>query len=1373
MARTLSVLLSALLLIPPQALANPLGGQVVGGSGNIQGQGSSNVTVNQTSDRAIFNWNTFNIGAGERTQFIQPNSGSIALNRVTGNLGPSQIFGTIQANGRVFLVNPDGILFGAGAQVNTAGFLATTSDIKNSDFMAGRMNFSIPGRPDASIVNYGNITAESAGFAALVAPGVRNAGVITANWGRVALASGNTFALDFYGDKLIQLQVGDTISAQVRDVATGRPLKSLVKNTGTLQADAGTVQLSASAARAVVNSVINNRGVIQANSIGTHNGRIVLGAATTHVAGGPTQRVKIAGTLSAKGSNAGERGGKIKIDGEAIELKGAKIDATGDSGGGRVLIGGRGNLPGFARTGTKDWPSATTVTADATTVIDASAITKGNGGQVVVWSNGLTSFAGLIKATGGAQSGNGGFVETSGHTLAFTGARVDTSAPNGRTGQWLLDPDDLIIRAGEAATISTNLATTDVKLQTTGAFSESSGQGDIIVATDGAISWSSAHSLTLSAYHDVNINANITSTGGGGVTLRADNTGLGSGTVTFRPGGIETPPARISTSGNVAIFYNPNSEGGYNGSDRSDNSGNPYTINMAGGAHLTAYMLVNTVSDLQNVQTHLSGHYALGRDIDAHSISNFNPIGFGPGCNSGCSFTGLFDGQNQTISNLTIAPTAPGLNTVGLFAINDGTIRNLNLTNVSVTANPNGNSAGQFVGTLAGWNRGSIDNVTVDGRVNGGRVVGVIAGGLVGQNGVLGQSTQTAEISNSHAAVTVTAGNGGSCDGNTCNGGFNSAGGLVGFNVATIRDSSASGDVTVGANSNAGGLVGTNQNAIFNFGDNQSLSGPQIIDSFATGNVFSNGINVSLGGLVGFNGARAVIDTSFATGNVTSTATIHNFNSSNCSISNSCQWANVGGLVGQNQGTIMFSVAGGDVSVGSGGTGGGLVGQNDGHILVSVATGNVTGAAGSGNDNFDNQTTLGGLVGENSGLIEFSAAFGNVGTPGVSFLRVGGFAGGNNGTITSSFAFGNVSAGDHSQAGGFVADNNVPDNNTCTGGCVRGDGFNGNARIDNSFAVGDVTVGAFSLAGGFAATSGDFDKGTGTTPAITNSFSSGNVTAAGNSIIGGFIGVSDLGSVISNSASFGSVTSTGPNTIAGGFVGLNGGFINESLSASPVTGTSNSFLGGFAGLNLGIVIDSTATADASVTGAGGSNYAGGFVGVNFGFIDPSTAAGTVTSGPNSVVGAFAGANATFTNLQLSGTISSDSTASGPGPFIGTPNSPTTLPSYPSILANCDATLCQILNTGQLPQGNGSANPNPTPQVSPPPPQQQIGSIFTTDPNQPTQINLTQPDSSGQGGSGQGGGGQGGQGGGQGGGSGNTVPPPTPGGPPPAPGSAAP
>ncbi|HWN50183.1 MAG TPA: filamentous hemagglutinin N-terminal domain-containing protein, partial [Xanthobacteraceae bacterium] len=363
------------------AVANPLGGQVAGGSATIQGQGTSTVTVTQSSQNAVINWNTFNIGSGDKTNINMPSASAVGLERVTGNLGPSTIDGSLWSNGILFLVNPNGILFGQGAQVNVGGLLATTHDIKDNDFMAGRYNFNIPGNPTASVVNQGTITAAQGGFAALVAPGVRNSGIIEATLGTVGLAAGNGFTLDMYGDKLITLAVGDSIAGQVKDVATGQPLTSLISNSGKLSADGGKVQITAAAAKTVVDSVINNTGVIEANAIADKGGTITLSAATasSKPAGAPAQNVKLAGTISAAGKNTGQKGGTITITGENIALAGAKLDASGRAGGGTVLVGGSGS----ATSGTAS-PTATTVTADKTTTIDASTTLNGDGGRVVV-----------------------------------------------------------------------------------------------------------------------------------------------------------------------------------------------------------------------------------------------------------------------------------------------------------------------------------------------------------------------------------------------------------------------------------------------------------------------------------------------------------------------------------------------------------------------------------------------------------------------------------------------------------------------------------------------------------------------------------------------------------------------------------------------------------------------------------------------------------------------------------------------------------------------------------------------------------------------------------------------------------------------------
>src|SRR3954453_6538584 len=480
MRRLRNILLTATVLMPiAPAFAGPNGGVVVGGSAKINTQDAANVTINQFSDKAIINWNLFNIGVGEKTTFIQPSANAIALNRIIGKQGPSEILGTLEANGKVFVVNPDGIIFGAGAVITTAGFLATTSDIRNQDFMAGRFNFNIPGRPDASIVNMGTITATNGGFGARGAPGVRKSGTIPATVGNVTLASSNTFNLDFYGDRLRQLGVGDEIASHVKDVTTGQTLKSLVTNEGKLKANGKRVELTAAAVRQVVDSVINTSGVIEANSIGTKGGQIVLAAATSHASSGPAQRgqtaiassglppqkVKVSGTLSAAGNKAGTKGGTVTITGEHIELAGATINASGRDGGGKVMIGGDwgGGTPDkslvsnqSATLESKAIPTATTVSVDAASKIDASAKDKGDGGKVIVWSDQTTSFAGTILALGGTQFGNGGFSEVSSKgVLNYTGV-ADLRAANGSFGSLLLDPFNLTISPSTDTSVSAN-----------------------------------------------------------------------------------------------------------------------------------------------------------------------------------------------------------------------------------------------------------------------------------------------------------------------------------------------------------------------------------------------------------------------------------------------------------------------------------------------------------------------------------------------------------------------------------------------------------------------------------------------------------------------------------------------------------------------------------------------------------------------------------------------------------------------------------------------------------------------------------------------------------------------------------------------------
>jgi len=200
-----TMLTSAALLASSPTFANPQGGIVVGGEAAIS-QAPGVTTVDQSSHKAIVNWQSFSIDQGELTKFNQPNQDSIALNRVVGK-NPSAIFGKLQANGHVWLVNPSGVLFGPSAQVDVHGIVATTSDIPDADFLAGKFNFSIPSpNADASVINQGTISLSEHGLAGLVAPHVRNDGVIVGKLGQVVLAGAPTFTLDFEGDGLIQFQ---------------------------------------------------------------------------------------------------------------------------------------------------------------------------------------------------------------------------------------------------------------------------------------------------------------------------------------------------------------------------------------------------------------------------------------------------------------------------------------------------------------------------------------------------------------------------------------------------------------------------------------------------------------------------------------------------------------------------------------------------------------------------------------------------------------------------------------------------------------------------------------------------------------------------------------------------------------------------------------------------------------------------------------------------------------------------------------------------------------------------------------------------------------------------------------------------------------
>jgi filamentous hemagglutinin family protein len=498
-ALTLSALLAAgggAFALEPGAL--PTGGQITSGSASIATSGSR-MTVNQSSQQMIANWNSFNIGVNAGVNFIQPNKQATALNRIQDQ-NPTQILGSLSANGKVFLLNPSGIIFGQSARVDVGGLVASSLNMLDNDFLSGKYLFSNSGTA-GSLLNQGNITANG-GVVALIAPKVTNEGSISTPGGSTLLAAGNRVSLDFAGDGLISYTVDQGA------------VDALVENKGLIKADGGMAVMTARAAGSLTQAVVNNSGIIEARMLTAVGGKILLDAD-----GGTTT---VSGTLDASSSTG--KGGSIVATGERILLKdGALLTATGATGGGEVLVGGDWQGSGTLH-------QATTVKMEAGAVTDASATQQGDGGKVVLWSDvhnadSLTTAHGSVLAQGGAQGGNGGQVETSGHSVDIDGFRVDTLAPQGKAGLWLIDPYNYTIGSTQATAIGTALNTGNVTVTTTASnttYGGSTNAGDVgSINVNSPITKASgtATTLTLQAHDRVIVNAAAPISGSSGHPL--------------------------------------------------------------------------------------------------------------------------------------------------------------------------------------------------------------------------------------------------------------------------------------------------------------------------------------------------------------------------------------------------------------------------------------------------------------------------------------------------------------------------------------------------------------------------------------------------------------------------------------------------------------------------------------------------------------------------------------------------------------------------------------------------------------------------------------------------------------------------------------
>lgn len=683
----LLTLLPVFSLLSANALAAdlPTGGHVVAGTGQIN-QAGTTLTVNQGSNNLVIDWNSFNVGAGHTVNFVQPSAQAAVLNRVLG-ADVSVIQGAINANGKVFLVNPNGVLFTSSAQVNVGSMVASTLNMATDDFLNG--NYRFEGASSNAIVNQGNITVvgdgNGGGAIALIAAKITNTGTLTATRGNVLVGAGQKVRLDLGGPVKIEVETA--------------AVDALVEQGGAVRADGGLVYLTAKAAGELAATAINHTGITQAQTLQT-----------------------------------GEKG---------------QIYLMADMQNDHINVGGK---------------------------LDASA----------------------------PDGGDGGFIETSAaQVVAVQGRTVTTQAASGKTGTYLIDPNDFIIAANggniTGAQLGADLILNDVLISTADA--TAGGNGDIFV--NDAVAWG-ANKLTLLADRDININARLEGSGTAQLALfygqageSADNT------------------AKITIAGSVGLP-----------------EGDNYSTQLGSDGAIVDYTVITRLGDPNDVITgaltlrgmaatvNATKNFALGANIDASATGASSDQAFTPIGQLAMPYAGKFDGLGNEISNLTVQLRSQY---VGLFGrtTNAASISNVGVVNISTPQTTSTALVGGLVGAAVGT---TVSNSYVTGRVTGGTYVG----------GLVGQALSGTKISNSYFAGQVTGGN--------------RLGGLVGYNAGNIANSYATGQVESTVFQDiVGGLVGQNIGTIsHNYSsasvhnhESQAPSTGKLVGS-NTGIIFSN-----------------------------------------------------------------------------------------------------------------------------------------------------------------------------------------------------------------------------------------------------------------------------------------------------------------------------------------------------------------------------------------------------------------------------------------------------------------------------------------------------------------------------------------------------
>jgi len=887
-----------LALAAPAVGELPSGGTVTSGAASIS-QGGNVMNINQSTHKSAINWNTFNVGVDATVNFNQPNANSVTLNRVqSGN--PSQIFGQINANGQVFLTNPSGAYFSPSASVNVGALVASTHSITDEDFMAGRYDFTRNGA-EGSIVNEGEINASLEGYVALLAPEVRNQGVIVADLGTVALAAGESYQL--------QIDSNGMLTDLHIEPAT---IDTLIENGHAVRAMGGQIIMSAQSINAIQGGVINNSGMIEATGLVNDGGRIVLRASDdiSHTGsiladakiestgnGGevliiasltnPASSTYVNGSISAKAGDLGGNGGFIETSASNLKIDGntrvKTLAANGDNG---------------------EWlldPVDFTIASSGGDMTGATLTTNLSGGDVTIESvNGSSGTAGDINVNDTVSWSANTLTLDAENNINITADMTVTSSGNLALeyGQGAVANDN------ESLILVTNGAKVDLPESTTNFTTKLGSDGTVknytVITSLGSAGSETTTDLqgivgdvTLNYALGDDIDASDTSTWNSGDGFDPIKTGCGC---TGFSGTFEGLGHEIS---NLTINRTSETDVGLFGA--TEDSAEIRNLRITGGAIDGASEVGAIIGSME------------GRLINSSSTADVSATGNNAGGLVG--EISVFATATALISQSHATGTVEGSNSIGGLV-------GLSASEATITnsyAEGNVSSTGSIVGGLVGLSASS-DSISVSQSYATGDISGVDnIGGLLGSQGdatTIANSWAEGAVEGSGSGIGGLVGslnNGGDIQyivdsyavGNvtgTGSSGEQAVGGLVGTggqSLGYIENTYATGDVTAASTNYVGGLVGRNYFEVrtsYAIGDvtgndyvggltggNQSSGDLQ--NTYATGAVTGNW---NVGGLVGYN-ISATIDNSYSTGAVTGTGSF------------------VNGLVGRNFGTVTNS----------------------------------------------------------------------------------------------------------------------------------------------------------------------------------------------------------------------------------------------------------------------------------------------------------------------------------------------------------------------------------------------------------------------------------------------------------------------------------